>query len=303
MEIHTDSTAAQAMWGTTLGAMMISFSAVWVKLAHVTPTASAFYRVFLGGVFLLILLVIRGERLWRGWFFPGMALVTGGIFALNLYFWHRSIEYVGPGLATILSNFQVILVPLAGLALYGERPSLRFVLAVPPAVAGLFLIVGVPWHQLPQDFQMGIFYGLLSAAFYTGFLVSMRWQQASAAPPPAAFNLMEVSLGTALFLALEMVRTHESFAMPDVQTVLALVALGLMSQTLAWLMITHSLPRIPAAVAGLILLLQPALSFVWDVFFFHRPTTATAWMGVALALCAIYMGATSRSVGRKIRGR
>jgi len=35
-----------AMLGTTLGAMMISFSAVWVKLAHVTPTVSAFYRVF-----------------------------------------------------------------------------------------------------------------------------------------------------------------------------------------------------------------------------------------------------------------
>ena len=30
-----------AMLETTVGAMMISFSAVWVKLAHVTPTVSA----------------------------------------------------------------------------------------------------------------------------------------------------------------------------------------------------------------------------------------------------------------------
>ncbi|MFN2358185.1 MAG: EamA family transporter, partial [Desulfotignum sp.] len=30
---------------------MISFSAVFVKLAHVNPTVSAFYRVFFGGCF------------------------------------------------------------------------------------------------------------------------------------------------------------------------------------------------------------------------------------------------------------
>lgn len=36
------------------GAFMISFSAVFVKLAEVSPTASAFYRVFFGALILLI---------------------------------------------------------------------------------------------------------------------------------------------------------------------------------------------------------------------------------------------------------
>ena len=35
------------------GAFMISFSGVWVKISHVTPTVSAFYRVLFGGLFLL----------------------------------------------------------------------------------------------------------------------------------------------------------------------------------------------------------------------------------------------------------
>jgi hypothetical protein len=50
-----------------------------------------------------------------------------------------------------------------------------------------------------------------------------------------------------------------------------------MSQTMGWLLITHSLPRIPAAVAGLLLLLQPSLFFVWDVRFCDRVTSAAAW--------------------------
>ena len=72
-----------------------------------------------------------------------------------------------------------------------------------------------------------------------------------------------------------------------------MVALGLMSQTVGWLIIT----RIPAAIAGLILLLQPSLAFVWDVIFFDRQTSTMAWSGVILALSAIYMGATSGQKG------
>jgi drug/metabolite transporter (DMT)-like permease len=200
---------------------------------------------------------------------------------------------VGPGLATILGNFEVFLVPAAGVLLYGERLSLRFILSVPLAVAGLFMIVGIRWEQLRPDYRIGIYYGLITAVFYTGFLIVLRRIQAHESKPSAAFSLMVVSLSTALYLAVDMLLAGESFAIPDLQSGLSLAALGLMSQTVGWLLITQSLPRIPAAVAGLILLLQPALAFVWDVLFFNRETTALVWAGVALTLSAIYLGATS----------
>lgn len=278
---------------TTLGAVMISFSAVWVELAHVTPTVSAFYRVFFGGLFLLILLAVRRDKLWHGWPRLWLSLVAGIFFALDLYTWHRSISYVGPGLATILGNFEVFLVPAVGVVLYGERLNLRFVLSVPLAVAGLFMIVGIRWEQLNADTRMGIYYGLLTALFYTGFLVVLRKLQSHPSRPSAALSLMVVSFSTALILAVEMIRVDESFAVPDIQSGLSLAALGLMSQTVGWLLITRSLPQIPAAVAGLILLLQPSLSFIWDVVFFDRETSTLAWAGVALTLSAIYLGATS----------
>ncbi|MCF8092889.1 MAG: DMT family transporter [Desulfotignum sp.] len=287
----------QALLRTTLGAMMISFSAVFVKLAHVNPTVSGFYRVFLGGCFLLVILLVRRELRWYGWHFLGLALVTGIFFALDLYAWHRSIKYVGPGLATILGNFEVFMVPVVGFFLYGEKPPFRLLLSVPPAMAGLFMIVGTPWGELTPDFRVGIYYGLATAVFYTGFLVMFRKMQAHADTPPAVYNLMVISFASALFLALDMVRTGASFAIPDTQSLAALGGLALMSQTLGWLLIGHSMPKIPAAVAGLVLLLQPSLSFVWDVLFFNRETSPMAWTGVALALCAIYIGATSTKAG------
>jgi drug/metabolite transporter (DMT)-like permease len=288
----------KALIRTTLGAVMISFSAVFVKLAQVNPTVSAFYRVFFGGCCLLIILLVRQQMQWYGWRFLKLALITGMFFALDLYAWHRSIQYVGPGLATILGNFEVFMVPAVALVIYGEKPSVRLLLSIPPAMIGLFMIVGTPWGQLTPDFRLGIYYGIATAVFYTGFLMVFRRMQSAPDSPPVVYSLMLVSFATALFLGLEMVRNGESFAIPDMQSLGALVGLGLMCQTLGWFLIGHSLPKIPAAVAGLILLLQPSLSFVWDVLFFNRETSAMAWTGVALALCAIYIGAISGKADR-----
>jgi len=282
-----------ALFKTTIGAVMISFSAVWVKLAQVTPTVSAFYRVDFGTLFLSIIFAFRREKLWQGWSCLGMSLAAAVFFALDLYAWHRSIGYVGPGLATILGNFEVFLVPLAGLLFYGERVGLRFVASVPVAVAGLFMIVGVRWDQLNSGYRTGIYYGLATAVFYTGFLMVLRKLQSHESKPSAVLSLMVVSAATTLYLAAEIVRAGESFAIPTLRSGMCLAALGLMSQTVGWLLITHSLPRIPAAISGLVLLLQPSLAFLWDVIFFGRETSATAWIGVGLALAAIYLGATS----------
>ncbi len=281
------------MLRTTLGAVLISFSGVWVKLAHVTPTVSAFYRVLFGGIILLSILVFRRQKLWPERRGLGLCLLAGLIFALDLYTWHRSIVLVGPGLATLLGNFEVFLVPVAGVLLYGERLRLRFVCSVPLAVVGLFLVVGVNWELLSPDYRTGIIYGLTTAIFYAGFLITLRQLQSRAKEPSAALNLMVVSFTTALCLIPEMLRTGESFAIPDLQTGAALAALGLLSQTLGWLLIGRSLPRIPASIASLLLLLQPALAFIWDVILFGRKTGLPAWAGVALTLSAIYVGATS----------
>ena len=42
-------------------------------------------------------------------------------------------------------------------------------------------------------------------------------------------------------------------------------------------------------------MLQPALSFVWDVVFFDRLTGMMGWLGVSIVLASIYMGMMRRA--------
>jgi len=64
----------------------------------------------------------------------------------------------------------------------------------------------------------------------------------------------------------------------------------LISHLLGWLLIGGSLPRVSAAAAGIALLLQPALSFAWDVLFFARSITLQELVGAVIVLGAIYLG-------------
>lgn len=275
------------------GAFMISFSAIFVKLADVAPSSSGFYRVFFGFFFLLAIAILKKDLAKPP---PAqLFLITfcGLTFALDLFFWHESIMYIGPGLATLLGNFQVFLLAATAIFFYGEKARPRFLASLPIAILGLFLIVGFDWHRLSNTYKTGLYFGLLTAVCYTVYLLSLKKVQIDGSRSPV-FPLMLVSLSCAFFLGLKMALAGDSFAIPNLKSLLALIGLALFCQTCGWLLIAGAMPRIQTSRTGLILLLQPSLSFIWDVLFFSRPTSLLNWTGVGLTLVAIYMGLTGK---------
>ena len=275
------------------GAMLLSFSPVFVKLAHVAPTVSGFYRVLFGALFLGAAAGLRRLT----WHAPGqvysLLVLCGLFFGLDLYFWHISIHYVGPGLATILSNFQVFFLGLTGVCFLGEQPGRRLILAVPLAMVGLVMIVGVHWGQLGPQYKTGLAFGLITALCYTAYLLTLRKVQSHWAGLDPLAGLTIVTLAAALFLGVVVWIEGSSFAIPDRRTLAALVSLGLGCQAFGWMLIAWALPGIRASLAGLCLMMQPALSFVWDMAIFQRPTTGVNLAGVVLTLGAIYLGSTT----------
>ncbi|MGQ9653198.1 MAG: EamA family transporter [Thermodesulfobacteriota bacterium] len=131
-----------------IGASMISFSGVFVKLAQVGPTTAGFYRVLFGGIILLLLVLAKGDGKWKRGASWGHAMLCGLFFALDLTFWHRSVHALGPGVATLLANFQVFFLAGFGVMFLGERVSRTLLFSVPLSLFGLFLIVGLNWREL-----------------------------------------------------------------------------------------------------------------------------------------------------------
>ncbi|MEJ2223398.1 MAG: DMT family transporter, partial [Desulfobacterales bacterium] len=212
----------------------------------------------------------------------------------DLWLFHYSVEYTGPGLGTILPNFQVFI--LAGFGILFLKEPLRpaYLLSLPLAFAGLFMIVGINWSYLETLYRIGVYYGLAAAFFYAAFILSLRKLQADQLGASFFYVLMTVSFSAAVFLAAEVVHSNDSLRIPDLHSLFSLAALGVLCHALGWILIANALPKIRASLSGLILLLQPALAFVWDVLFFQRPTSLLNWLGVLVVLTAIYLGMAAK---------
>lgn len=279
------------------GSFLISFSGVFVKIAHIGPTAAGVYRNLFGAVALCAIALARRDSFWRGWMNLRWVLLAGVAFAADIFFWHRSIHYVGPGLATILGNFQVFFMAAAGILLFHERATWRFLVSIPVAVTGLFLLVGLNWSGFDATYHRGVIFGLFTATSYAAYLLCLRGARRESNRLSAPANLAWVSAVTAGLLTIAALGGGESLRIPDRSTLVILIGYGVLCQAVGWMIISRNLHRVDASRVALILLLQPALTLVWDILFFHRPTSGVEVLGALIAIAAIYLG-TARPVAR-----
>lgn len=288
------STRRGALLSMTAGAAIIGSNGLMVRLAETPPTVSAFWRMLFAG--LLLLLYVFATRAWRNlpprvW---AWTLVPAVAFAIDLWLWHRSILLVGPGLSTLLANAQVFFMALAGVLLFGERLGPRFLAGLLLAFLGLWLLLGGGWDTLPAEYRWGVWLGLATGMSYAVYNLSLRWVQSKAhvdrdGAAPIEQVLAFASLGAALCLGIAGAAEGVSFAIPTWRSFAVLIALAAFGHGLSWVLISRAMPHLRVAVIGLMLLLQPVVAFLLDVWIFERATTTREWLGLACTLAGIFL--------------
>jgi len=150
----------------------------------------------------------------------------------------------------------VLFVALAAWVLLRERPGRRFLVALPVVMAGVVLVSGLAGAGAGDSHPLaGIVFGIGTSLSYAAFLLILR--QTSAGTPHIAGPLAEVTTTAALgSLLLGLAFGGLQLDVPWA-SLRWLLLVAVTSQTVGWLLITSSLPRLPAAVSSLLLLLQP----------------------------------------------
>ncbi len=268
------------------GVVGISFSAIFVRLAGVSPGTSAVYRVAYALPLLLLVWMRVARRDERGAGERWLAFAAGVFLAIDLNLWHRSIEYVGAGLSTVIANLQVVLVGLAAWFLHAERPPRVALLAVPAAVLGVALTSGLGRAgAYGSDPVAGSLLAVGAAFAYTGFLLLLR--ASNKRRGPAAGPILDATLGTCVG-ALALAPLDAGFSwQPSWPAHGWLLLLALGSHSLSWLALTHALPRLPALTTSVLLLIQPCLTLLWGALLFAEAPSALQWGGVALVMAGV----------------
>ncbi len=278
-----------------LGAVTIAFSSILVRLSHASPSTAAIFRCAYALPVLALLAWREDRRLGprrRRERWPGLA--AGAFFAADLMLWHHSIADVGAGLATVLANIQVVLVPLVAWALLAERPARRLLASLPIALLGVLLISGALQHAAyGRDPERGALFGLGAGVAYVGFLLLLRRGGVDLRRP--AGPLCDATAVAAVLCVLAGLVIGDARLVPVWPGAGWLLTLALSSQVLGWLLITTTLPRLPASITSLLLTVQPIGSVALAALIFGESPTGLQLLGVAMVLAALLAAARSRS--------
>ena len=270
-----------------LGALVIAFSAILVRLAEVSPSTAAFFRCAYALPALGVLAWVERRRYGpRPLRERALAWGAGVLFAADLTFWHHSIEAVGAGLATVLGNTQVVLVGVLAWAVLGERPDGRSIGAIPVVFGGVVLISGVVGGgAYGDDPVLGVVFGVLTAISYALFILVLRHGNADIRRP--AGPLFDATLSGAIFSAIGGLAVGDLDWVPGLESQAWLVLLALSSQVLGWLLISVSLPRLPALLTSIVLMLQPVSTVFLGAVLLSEAPSSVQLLGVAVVIAGV----------------
>ena len=277
-----------------IGASIIAFSAILVELADVSPETAAVFRCVYA-VPVLGVLAWREDRRFgpRPWRQRRLGLLAGAFFAADLIFWHHAIEDVGAGLATVLGNLQVVLVAFLAWMLLAERPAGRMFVAVPAALLGAVMISGLlEQGAFGSDPGRGTVFGVLTTIAYSGFILVLRASNAN--PDRPAGPLLDATAAAAVVAIAASATYGAADLVPSWPAHGWLGLLALSSQVVGWLLISISLPRLPAAVTSLILLVQPVSSVALAAVILGEIPSGLQIGGVVLILFVVVYATTER---------
>jgi drug/metabolite transporter (DMT)-like permease len=278
---------AYALLALFAGATCIALSPIWVRVADVGPTASAFWRVALAVPLLwaALALVPRSVAASARTQWPLLA-AAGLAFAGDLAFWHWSIQFTSVANSTLLANLASIFVTLAAWLLWRQRPSAQFLVGLALALAGVGLLVRASLG-FSETALRGDGFGVITAMFYAWYLLTVKRLRDLGA---ATLRLMAVTTTITAAVLLPVALASGDIMLPaGAQGWLVLLGLAWITHAGGQGLIAYALAHLPAAFSSVGLLLQPVLAALFAWALLTEPLSPLQIAGGAVVLAGIYL--------------
>jgi drug/metabolite transporter (DMT)-like permease len=269
------------------GVVGIAWAAIFVKWAAVPGAASAFWRLLIAT---LVLLVWQGNRLplRRHPRAAALSALAGIFFALDLAFWNTGLLYTSAANATLLANTAPLWVGIGSILLFRERLSGWFWLGMAIALSGAAMILGgdLLHPSAATILGLGDVLALIAGLFYGSYLLAAG--RVRSVLSTATVMTLATSAGALTLLVASLLLRQPLWGYP-LNSWLALLGLGLVSQLGGVALINYALGHLPAAVVSVTLLAQPVLVALLGLLLLAEPIGAAQILGGALVIGGIYL--------------
>ena len=244
-----------------IGATLIGLAPIFVRLADVGPTATAFWRLALAAP-VFALLMARGQG-FRATPLPalGWLALAGLFFVGDLAVWHVSILWTSVANSTLLTNLAPVWVTLMAWLLWQERVSAGFIAGIGLALLGALLLMADSL-EVSRKTLFGDLLAIVTSLFYAGYLLVLSRQRRF----HSTLAVMFWTSATAAVVLLPLTLLQGEVLWPQsAQGWAVLAGLALLSHVLGQGLIAYGFAHLPASFSSVSLLMQPlaAAAFAW----------------------------------------
>lgn len=287
-----------ALGALILGGALFAGSSFLVAFSNMGADAAGVWRMAFSLMPLLLWLLFSPARVELPKHWPGI-LLAGGFLALDLILWHRSIHWIGPGFAAVLTNFMVFFMMGFGILLFGERASVRLALIAVLAFGAAVVIISPEAGNRSFGLWGGIF-GILSGLAYALSLVVMklvekRRNELHQPPGDLRVEMLLFSSGALAVMLLASLFSGNDLAIPDLREAGLMIGYGIGVQFIGWLLIVYGTRKIDTTLAGLILLIEPVLALLLNDSLGFGAPSLLQYMAAAIVLGCVASGIYLRS--------
>lgn len=283
----TSSANRLALIALLIGGAAIGGSPIFVRLSEVGPMATAFWRVALALLPLLIWSKTAGNTVTdqrpAGWADYGLLVLPGIFLAVDLAAWHLALHMTSVANATLLANLAPIFVTLGSWLLFRARVSGVFIAGLATALAGVVILKGGPM-ALGDGQLAGDATAALAAVFYAGYILSIGRLRSRF----STNRIMIWSTGSAAVCMLPIAFFFEASFMPTALFGWAILfGLAFISHAGGQGLIIYALAFLPPAFSSLTLLLQPVVAAILAWLLLSEPVGLMQAIGGAIVLAGI----------------
>ncbi len=277
-----------ALPGLILGGALIGCSPIFVRLSEVGSVSTAFWRLALA-LIPLLLMAGRGEA--RGAARPAtwrdrlLISLPGVILGAELVAWHISLQMTSVANSTLLVNMAPVFVALISWAFLGRPPGRLFLLALAVTILGVVVLKGGP-AALGEGDLAGDAVAIFAALLYAGYILMLsRARERFAAPTIMLHSTAAAALAVAPFA----LWTEPALAPVTLTGWATLCALSWISQAGGQSLIAWALAFLPASFSSLTLLLQPVVAALLAWALLDEALTPMQALGGLIVLAGIWI--------------
>ncbi|WP_338449455.1 DMT family transporter [Niallia oryzisoli] len=272
---------------------MIIFGTIGLVVRYIDLSSSetALLSSSIGCLFLMFVFFMTKKSIsWKLMKANSFVLLLSGI-ALggNWIFLYQSYDYTTVTNATLAYYFAPVLVLILSPMILKEPLSIKKTACIGVAIAGMVLIVGNGISAFGKDDLLGIFFGLIAAAFYAALMLLNKFIQ-----DMAKLEITIIQLGTTAFLLLPYVLVTEGFGILEVSraSIPFIILLGIVNTGIGFWLFFSGMQKLKGQSIALLSYVDPFVAILISGVILQEQMTMIQVLGGTLLLGSTFVSET-----------